>query len=294
MDQSITELILTPLSQEIYESLKEYLSNEAMNYVEQSLETDVAIAEQDPDKVTFQIVVYFDDETAAKLWMHKFYRKFNQTSVRATFNVLINAIWQDAWDEQLTDVISERFWIHQKGLSIASSPSHDLEKVIIDAKNAFGTGQHATTLASLRLIEKLPVSTSFLDVGTGTGILAIVAQKMGYKRIVATDIDIDAIESACINFGLNNCDIELLNSSFPEKNEAFDVVVSNILVPEVIRLIPELVGYVSKDRNARLVLSGFHEANENMVINEIAKYGLLLCDRSTERSWQALCFQWSN
>jgi ribosomal protein L11 methyltransferase len=160
----------------------------------------------------------------------------------------------------------------------------------IKSLGAFGNGQHATTLASLKILEEIKAQKSLLDVGTGTGILAIAAQKLGYQDIVATDIDPNALESAKYNFQMNQVSIPLVDGSFPENHPPFDIVISNILVPEVLRLIPQLLSNLSDHEDARLILSGFHSANRDLVIEACTKEGLLLDDERKEREWLALAF----
>lgn len=290
-DHSITELNLIPASKEVYDALVAYLLAEGLTYVEQSLESDIGVSECSPDDLIYNVAIYFEQASKSEYWFNRLKNLFGEGRLKIKINKLSNSIWQMAWDETLHDVASKRFWVHQKGL--LEDPSYvALEKITIDARNAFGTGQHATTLASLRLIEELPVANSFLDVGTGTGILAIAAKKMGFKYIAATDIDRDAIESAKVNFALNQCDdIQLYEGSFPDQTKRFDVVVSNILVPEVLRLLPELIQCMTDTLNASLILSGFHEANEDMVIDAVRTCGLTLVARNSERSWLALAFR---
>lgn len=290
-DHITNELTLIPASKQVYDALLDYILSEGLTYVEQSLESDLAVSQSSPDDLMYHIVIYFDQCNDIHHWCERFQSMFTDAQLQIKVKKLQASIWKKAWDESLHDVASHRFWIHQMGLS--EDPRFvGLEKITIDALNAFGTGQHATTLASLKIVEELPLSDSFLDVGTGTGILAIAAKKLGFKHIVATDIDHDAIESAKVNLVLNGCeDIKLIQGSFPEENDKFDIVVSNILVPEVLRLLPELMQRLSASEKARLILSGFHEANEDMVIDAVKAYDFDLVKRSSERSWLALSFQ---
>ena len=290
-DHATNELTLIPASKQVYDALLNYILAEGLTYVEQSLESDIGVSECSPDDLNYHIVIYFDQANDVRDWCERFQSAFHEAQLQIKMKTLQNSIWQQAWNESLHDVASHRFWIHQKGLS-EDLRYVGLEKITIDALNAFGTGQHATTLASLKLVESLTVSDSFLDVGTGTGILAIAAKKLGFKQIVATDIDHDAIESAKVNLVLNDCDdISLIEGSFPQRNEKFDVVVSNILVPEVIRLLPELMQCLTASEEVRLILSGFHEANEDMVIDAVKAFDFDLAERSSERSWLALSFR---
>src|SRR5205809_767298 len=95
----------------------------------------------------------------------------------------------------------------------------------------FGTGHHATTLLMIQMMGELDFKEkSELDFGTGTGILAIVAERSGSERITAMDNDFQSIENATENFISNNCKkIQLTRASSPEGNSQYDIIVSNIV-----------------------------------------------------------------
>ena len=173
--------------------------------------------------------------------------------------------------------------------------------IFIEPGNAFGTGQHATTKLCVKAIEKLVnekgKDLSFLDIGTGSGILSIIAYKLGINRIVAIDIDencelnlrenlklnsIDSVdkicdESYCIDFdnykfiyGFGNiiCDSKLRKIVGSVK---YDIIVANILAPVLISLIEQGdIGSYLTDRGS-LVLSGIIKEKLNDVLDSIKK-----------------------
>jgi ribosomal protein L11 methyltransferase len=160
----------------------------------------------------------------------------------------------------------------------------------IDPGQAFGTGYHATTEGCLQLIEKYLTSrTSLLDVGTGTGILAIAAAKLGAKPITALDIDAKAVEVARENTQLNQvmADIEFKQGDLvAEINERYPFVVANILPEIILDLVPNLKEVMTQDGLA--VLSGIIEEKEEQVKAKLSQHGFKIVDRIKKEEWVTL------
>ena len=129
----------------------------------------------------------------------------------------------------------------------------------LDPGLAFGTGSHPTTRLCMEWLEAhAPQDLSVLDYGCGSGILAMVAEKLKAKTVVGVDIDPQAIESACFNAERNHCTIEFcLPKAFGEAHpvsDKFDVVVANILSSPLKLMAPMLSGRVAP--GGALILSG--------------------------------------
>lgn len=128
----------------------------------------------------------------------------------------------------------------------------------LDPGLAFGTGSHPTTRLCMEWLEaNAPEGLSVLDYGCGSGILAMVAKKLGAARVLGVDIDPQAIESARYNSERNHCDIAyFLPEEFadPSHPQIFDVVVANILSSPLKLMAPMLSSKVAP--GGRLVLSG--------------------------------------
>src|SRR5690606_19974632 len=119
--------------------------------------------------------------------------------------------------------------------------------LLIDPGMAFGTGQHETTRLCLREVESLKErgafkpETKILDLGTGSGILAIGAAKLGAKNIWATDIDPDAVMVAKANAELNQVALNVAPGGIPKGSDRmFDIVIANILTVILVKLMPDL------------------------------------------------------
>ena len=160
--------------------------------------------------------------------------------------------------------------------------------IAIDPQMAFGTGHHETTrLALLGLEKKITSGNRVLDVGTGSGILSIVAVKLGAAEVMAVDIEAAAIENARANCVLNGVDAQvvLMQCSVDRVSGIFDVVVANMISSILFPIIPELAKRLHPEGYAILggILDREREAfcavldEANLVIDEMLKDGEWLC-----------------
>ncbi|HEV7855519.1 MAG TPA: 50S ribosomal protein L11 methyltransferase [Herminiimonas sp.] len=159
----------------------------------------------------------------------------------------------------------------------------------LDPGLAFGTGSHPTTRLCMEWLEEnAPVDLSVLDYGCGSGILAMVAQKLGAKEVVGIDIDPQAIESAQFNSERNHADVAyFLPDEFASSGHAhaFDVVVANILANPLKLMAPMLSARVKP--GGRLVLSGVLATQSEEVIAAYAPF-LPLSVWAEREGWVAL------
>lgn len=165
----------------------------------------------------------------------------------------------------------------------------------LDPGLAFGTGSHPTTRLCMEWLEAhAPHNLSILDYGCGSGILAMVAKKLGAATVIGVDIDLQAIESAHYNSERNHCDIAYyLPETFTDihGNAVFDIVVANILSSPLKLMAPMLSGRVVP--NGSLVLSGVLERQADEVIAAYAPYIQLTVWKERE-GWVALAGQRSS
>ncbi len=153
---------------------------------------------------------------------------------------------------------------------------------------AFGTGYHPTTRMALSfIVNNIKNGMTFLDVGCGTGILSIIAKKLGARRVLAVDIDPQAIESTIDNAIKNDVEIEVLKSNLLERVEGkFDMIAANIL-PEILLKLLDDVHRVSHERTI-LILSGITKEKEGVLLDKARLNGWRLVDRKMEDDW--VCF----
>jgi ribosomal protein L11 methyltransferase len=162
--------------------------------------------------------------------------------------------WSNEWKALIKSVQVGRLWVGPPWE--ADSAPQDKVRIVIEPKMAFGTGDHPTTSLCLAAVDAYLAShpgASVLDVGTGTGVLAIAAKKLGAGHVVGTDNDPTSVELAHENAAVNGTpDLELSGKELTQVKGTFELVVANILANTLIALAP-LIAPKVKDR---LVLSG--------------------------------------
>jgi ribosomal protein L11 methyltransferase len=158
---------------------------------------------------------------------------------------------------------------------------------------AFGTGHHPTTALCIEAIEKAVSLTrveSVLDVGTGSGILALAALTMGIPRAVGVDVDSDALRIAAEHAHLNGLSARLeLKLGEPDAlTGVWPLVVANILAAPLIEMAPVLVRRVA--RSGRLILSGIPHSVEDEVRRAYQQLGMRYLYSETRTGWTVLVF----
>ena len=178
--------------------------------------------------------------------------------------------WLGEWKKNWRPTIVGRFVIAPPWSEIPLT--NDCIVIRIEPGMAFGTGTHETTRLCLAAIEKHFRGNSFLDVGTGTGILAIAAAKiLPGTLVVGCDTDHEALEIARENAGLNGVSsIEFQSGSIDETFSSADFVCANLTADVIQRIMGQLVGITC----GRLVLSGILDTQLDDVLTQLAAYGI--------------------
>lgn len=163
----------------------------------------------------------------------------------------------------------------------------------MDPGMAFGTGGHATTKMCLKAMKRLlerhkDLRGSLLDVGTGTGILAIAARKLKVRKAVGTDIDKVALKVARKNISLNRTTVALSSRPLEKIPGTFSIVVANILAGELIRLSEPLLSKISP--GGFLILSGILREEADRVKEAFTASGLRYRKTYISGEWAALVF----
>ena len=178
--------------------------------------------------------------------------------------------------------------------------SEDEGKMIIhiDPGTAFGTGMHETTQLCIRQLRKyVNAKTSLLDVGTGSGILSIMAYKFGAASAVGTDLDPCAIEAVQDNMeknGLSEAGFKLIIGNIIDSKEiqdevgydCYDIVVANILAEVLLPLTPVIVDHL-KDGGI-YITSGIIEDKEQVVIDAVKAAGLEVLEVTHQGEWVSI------
>ncbi len=162
--------------------------------------------------------------------------------------------------------------------------------LIIDPAMAFGTGHHETTRSCLVLMEKYSAKSGeelFLDLGAGTGILAIAATSLGCRRVIALDTDPLAVEASRKNAELNQAKgVEIREGSIESLNETFDFIAANLISGVLVQLAPALAARLKPGGIA--VLSGILSGQDGEVIAAMTQAGLSLIERYCDGKWISL------
>ncbi|MCR5813609.1 MAG: 50S ribosomal protein L11 methyltransferase [Desulfovibrio sp.] len=205
--------------------------------------------------------------------------------------------WLSTWKENFTPVNCGSRFVVLPPWRKDDYDARDRLPIIIEPKNAFGTGQHATTALCLTLLadawenKQIPSSEPFLDLGTGSGILAIAAAKLGLSG-KGLDIDADALENARENATQNQVaqKLQFLQGSIEEvQNEHFGLIFANILADPLIAMsqpIAEALG-----QKSLLILSGLLEIQAENVQKAYLSQGLKLTSKRLQDEWCALTFR---
>ena len=173
--------------------------------------------------------------------------------------------------------------------SLFRAPSRDSSTIYIPANLAFGTGDHATTAGCLRLLTDIAPKTAdwnFLDAGTGTGILAIAALRLGAKKVLAFDFDPTAIRVAKANALLNEANgLKLVRADVLkyEPEGTFDVVAAN-LYGELFRKAASRLWPAIKPQG-RMIISGLMRDQVDSVIEKIQELGGQIEIKRTRGKW---------
>lgn len=206
-----------------------------------------------------------DDEDWSTAWK-KYYKPF-----RLTDRIVIKPTWEEYRAEE-NDIIVE-----------------------MDPGMAFGTGTHETTqMCSILLDKYISANHDVLDVGCGTGILSIIASKLGAKKIEAIDIDEVAVRVAKENIEINGeagkiKAFQAILSDLKAGDEKFDIIVANIIANVIIDL-SSLIPYYLK-KNSLFITSGIIKERKQDVIDACLKNGMSFIDDLEMGEWVAMVFR---
>ncbi len=227
-----------------------------------------------------------------------------------TFRELDEVDWAEAWKQQFGLLrVSPRLVIVPAWQ--AYEPCGDEVCIRLEPGMAFGTGLHPTTFLCLRAVEQhVTQAATVLDVGTGSGILAIAAARLGAEAVLALDVDAVAVQVARDNVQANgvSASVEVRHGSIVPNDRLpalfgdspggsavvveqgrFDLVLANILAPVIIAMAPALAARLAPE--GTVVVAGLIEAQEADVLAALREQGLEPVNRWLEQDWVVLALR---
>ncbi|HEV8670020.1 MAG TPA: 50S ribosomal protein L11 methyltransferase [Candidatus Limnocylindria bacterium] len=192
--------------------------------------------------------------------------------------------WLESWKAEFVPIRIGAFLVRP---TWAQATTDEAVELVLDPGMAFGTGLHPTTQQCLEALSTFPVDgKSLLDVGTGSGILAIAAAKRGASPVVAVDTDALAVDAARENATRNGVAIPVGEGSAADVPGRFDVVVANIVSPVLQRIAPDLAARLAG--GGTLLVAGISAPAESATRDAFAHVRLQVLDRTERDDWVAL------
>jgi ribosomal protein L11 methyltransferase len=245
-------------------------------------EMDYEGFDQDAQQLNAYIPSSLFDEAALTAVLHNF-------SLSYTKAVIEKQNWNAQWEASFEPVIVDE-------VCVIRAPFHEVQQsalldVIITPKMSFGTGHHATTQLMAKAMKSLPLQhAQVLDFGSGTGVLSILAAKMGAQKTVAVDNEEWAVENAIENNSLNHVtNVEVLLGSLEAVTTSnFDIVLANINRHILLQYMSSLFDKCAM--NAHLLLSGLLLEDERIVEDAAFQAGFTYQETYVLNNWIAMRF----
>ncbi|GAB2813793.1 50S ribosomal protein L11 methyltransferase [Ferruginibacter profundus] len=191
--------------------------------------------------------------------------------------------WNAAWESSFEPVIIDDFAAIRAGFH---QPVKNVQyEIIITPKMSFGTGHHATTYLMMEQMSHLDFKDkAVLDFGTGTGVLAILAAKMGASSVLAIDNDEWSIDNAKENSSNNNVDnISIEMAETINTQAKYDIILANINLNVILQHMEAIAGICKP--GARILLSGFLSADEPAIKASLLTNGLVFNEVKQKKDW---------
>ncbi len=227
------------------------------------------------------VIGYFEDRESAEAAQAHIAEDFPEA--RQSLDEQPQQDWSEQWKSLIRSVDVGRLWVGPPWE--ADKAPKEKVRIVIEPKMAFGTGDHPTTSLCLAAVDDFMAThpgADVLDVGTGTGVLAIAAKKLGAGRVVGTDNDPVSVELAQENAQFNGTpEIELSGKELTAVSGVFDLVVANILANTLVELAPLIAPKV----RTKLVLAGVLAHQRADVEKAYADLGFTVEPGATQGEW---------
>lgn len=240
------------------------------------------------DRTHSIIHIYFDKKENVSVAVE--FLKFRMSAAGIDFNIEKDTVDDNEWNENW----KKHFKAFEIGRKIAVTPSWEEYKnkdnrtvIHLDPGTAFGTGTHATTSMCIEALEdEVKGGETVLDIGTGSGILAIAAVLLGAKSAKGIDIDELSVKTAKENAKINNVDnfTEFQAGDLADKvTGKFDIICANIVADVIIRLFENVKSFMKEE--TRLIISGIIDLREKDIENAIEKSSFEIVKKLHRSEW---------
>jgi ribosomal protein L11 methyltransferase len=229
------------------------------------------------------LIAYFNEHDFKSYEVNRLLKKFSFTT-----KTVEEKNWNEEWERNFQPVVVDRFCAIRAEFH---KPIKNAQyEIIITPKMSFGTGHHATTYMMIEQMQDIDFrNKTVFDFGTGTGILSILAEKLGASKIEAVDVDDWSITNAKENIAENGCfKISLKRSSQIISNKTFDIVLANINRNVILNSLPQLGNNLKP--NCLLLLSGLLSSDEPDIVEACNEEKLNLVKRIERNNWISLLF----
>lgn len=217
-------------------------------------------------------------------------RYLEVAQISLTEDLMPKVNWNEEWEKNY-DPIEVEDLVYVRASFHPSVPGFQHE-IVINPKMSFGTGHHATTFQMLRHQGEIDHGGKrVLDVGSGTGILAIMAHLLGANEVEAFDIDDWCVDNGNENFDLNGLETRMGLGTIREVNPqgTFEIVLANINKNVLLDEMEIYAGLLVSE--GYLLLSGFYSEDIDDLVQAARPWGLNLIKQSTKDNWAALILQ---
>ncbi|HMU47463.1 MAG TPA: 50S ribosomal protein L11 methyltransferase [Chitinophagaceae bacterium] len=228
---------------------------------------------------------YIEEKNFDKVLLNELVYKYQLTY---TEQLIPQQNWNKFWESNFQPVVVEDFVAIRANFH-AIIPGVKYE-IVITPKMSFGTGHHATTYMMIQQMRELDFTgKSVFDFGTGTGVLAILAEKLGASGVLAIDNDEWSIENAQENISYNKClKIQAQLSDTFQDTTKYDIILANINRNVILGNAKSIAS--SLKENGRLLLSGLLEEDETAIREFFNTHNLFLRKKYSKNSWISLLF----
>lgn len=216
----------------------------------------------------------------------------NIIDVKYSKSVIKEINWNAKWEAnfepiEIFDTKTAKPFAYLRAHFHQSNPSF-LYDIIVTPKMSFGTGHHATTYLMASNMSEIDFKNkSVIDFGTGTGVLAILAEKMGASDVLAIDCDDWSINNAIENLIINKCSrIQVIKDETIPTGSMADIILANINLNVIISNLPVIKE--SAKLGAQILFSGVLEKDEDQILNEISNSGLQINQVFKKDNWLAI------